>query len=107
MVLADSLNNEESFRGDVSGAVKGVSVFHREVETPFGVFSYRSRYCLLASNICEALRLTLVHPGVGSCRVPNSLAGSRGVALALQGYLAHKKPPPPKDHHRALGIGLL
>jgi len=26
----------------------------------------------------------------------------------IQGYLAHKKtPPPPKDHHRALGIGLL
>ena len=27
--------------------------------------------------------------------------------LELQGYLAHKKQPPPKDHHRALGIGLL
>ena len=26
----------------------------------------------------------------------------------LQGYLAHKKqPPPPKDHHTALGIVLL
>ena len=25
----------------------------------------------------------------------------------LQGYLAHKKLPPPKDHHRSLGIGLL
>ena len=25
----------------------------------------------------------------------------------LQGYLAHKKHPPPQDHHRSLGIGLL
>ena len=25
----------------------------------------------------------------------------------LQGYLAHKKHPPPQDHHRFLGIGLL
>ena len=26
----------------------------------------------------------------------------------LQGYLAHKNPPPPpQDHRRALGIGLL
>jgi len=25
----------------------------------------------------------------------------------LQGYLAHKKPPPPKDHHRTLGMVLL
>ena len=25
----------------------------------------------------------------------------------LQGYLAHKKSPPPWDHHRALSIGLL
>ena len=25
----------------------------------------------------------------------------------LQGYLAHKKQPPPHDHHRALGIALL
>ena len=24
----------------------------------------------------------------------------------LQGYLAHKKRPPPQDLHRALGIGL-
>jgi len=38
-VLADSLNNEESFRGDVSGAVNGVPVLHHEVETPFVVFS--------------------------------------------------------------------
>ena len=26
---------------------------------------------------------------------------------ALQGYLAHKKHPPPQDHPRSLGIGLL
>ena len=25
----------------------------------------------------------------------------------LQGYLAHQKLPPPRDHRRALGIGLL
>ena len=25
----------------------------------------------------------------------------------LQGYLAHRKHPPPSDHHRSLGIGLL
>ena len=25
----------------------------------------------------------------------------------LQGYLAHKKHPPPADHHRSLGVGLL
>ena len=24
----------------------------------------------------------------------------------LQGYLAHKKHPPPEDYHRSLGIGL-
>ena len=24
-----------------------------------------------------------------------------------QGYLAHKKRPPPQEHHRSLGIGLL
>ena len=26
---------------------------------------------------------------------------------AVQGYLAHKKQPPPEDHRRALGIGTL
>ena len=31
--------------------------------------------------------------------------GFRG--LGLQGYLAHKNPPPPWDHRRALGIVLL
>jgi len=25
----------------------------------------------------------------------------------LHGYLAHKKQPPPQDHHRSLSIGLL
>ena len=29
------------------------------------------------------------------------------VALEYVGYLAHKKLQPPKDHHRALGIGQL
>ena len=27
--------------------------------------------------------------------------------MVLQGYLAHKEPPPPQDFHRALGIVLL
>ena len=27
--------------------------------------------------------------------------------VGLQGYLAHKKMPPPQDHHRALGRALL
>ena len=27
--------------------------------------------------------------------------------LRIQGYLAHKKTPPPKDYDRPLGIGLL
>ena len=25
---------------------------------------------------------------------------------SIHGYLAHKKQPPPLDHHRSLGIGL-
>ena len=29
------------------------------------------------------------------------------IMLYIQGYLAHKKPPPPWDHRRALGIFLL
>ena len=29
------------------------------------------------------------------------------IDLGLQGYLAHKKLPPPQDHHRALGAVLL
>ena len=31
----------------------------------------------------------------------------RQVLVSLQGRLTHKKPPPPLDHHRALGVGLL
>ncbi|KAJ1495737.1 hypothetical protein T484DRAFT_3237521 [Baffinella frigidus] len=31
----------------------------------------------------------------------------RGCSVDIQGYLAHKKRPPPWDHRRALGIGLL
>jgi len=26
---------------------------------------------------------------------------------SVQGYFAHKNPPPPQDHHRVLGIALL
>jgi len=38
-------------------------------------------------------------------RVRVRSTGARG--LLLQGYLAHKKPPPPSGFHKALGIGLL
>ena len=31
----------------------------------------------------------------------------RGCGPVIQGYLAHKKHPPPWHHHRYLGIGLL
>ena len=31
----------------------------------------------------------------------------RGVRVRVQGYLAHKKPRPPYDFHRALGKVLL
>ena len=37
---------------------------------------------------------------------PDALVKNRQAA-GLQGYLAHKKLPPPQDHRRALGIGLL
>jgi len=29
------------------------------------------------------------------------------LTMGLQGYLAHKKQPPPKDHHMTLGLVLL
>jgi hypothetical protein len=45
--------------------------------------------------------LKLANPGTIAC------AGTGSVALALQGYLAHKKTPTPWDHHKALGTGLL
>ncbi|KAJ1488225.1 hypothetical protein T484DRAFT_1939738, partial [Baffinella frigidus] len=31
---------------------------------------------------------------------------SSDFTVSVQGYLAHKKQPPPKDHHRAICIGL-
>ena len=34
-------------------------------------------------------------------------SGQGGCVGGLQGYLAHKKPPPPWDQNRSLGIGLL
>ena len=33
--------------------------------------------------------------------------GCVALRIVLQEYLAHKKHPPPQDHHRSLGIGLL
>ena len=42
-----------------------------------------------------------VHVGGGSLqRIQGIFHG------ILQGYLAHKKPPPPKDRHRSLGMVL-
>ena len=39
---------------------------------------------------------------------PSSLGSGFSLrAVRLQRYLAHKKHPPPYDHHRFLGIGLL
>ena len=40
----------------------------------------------------------------GSLVGPSASAHRR---VPVQGYLAHKKQPPPEDHHRSLGIGLL
>ena len=48
--------------------------------------------------------------GLGTAAVvPRSweIAPLSDQTVGLQGYLAHKKPPPPQDHHRALGVGLL
>jgi hypothetical protein len=45
----------------------------------------------------------------GNIRPPpheDSLGGGAYMAR-LQGYLAHKKTPPQKEHHKALGKGLL
>ena len=38
---------------------------------------------------------------------PESIKRQKLTALVLQGYLAHKKLPPPQDHRRALGMILL
>jgi len=35
------------------------------------------------------------------------LYSTRALPRELKGYLAHKKHPPPWDHHRALGVKLL
>ena len=45
--------------------------------------------------------------GAGRMHAP-SLSDDEAVGHEqLQGYLAHKKQPPPFDHHRSPGIGLL
>jgi len=36
-----------------------------------------------------------------------TLESTKRALVGIQGYLAHKKLPPPYDHRRALGIGLL
>ena len=38
---------------------------------------------------------------------PAQFRNNPGTESAIQGYLAHKKRPPPKDRRRTLGIGLL
>ena len=44
--------------------------------------------------------------GVGVPILPILPTGRQGLS-PLQGYLAHKKQPPPLDHHRALDVVLL
>jgi len=44
------------------------------------------------------------------CPVARNPAVGENLATAMppvHGYLAHKKHPPPKDHHRSIGIWLL
>ena len=40
-------------------------------------------------------------------RCASYLCATPGATIRIQGYLADNKLPPPKDHHRALGIALL
>ena len=37
----------------------------------------------------------------------NVLPATADTWQSVQGYLAHKNPPPPQDRHRALGLVLL
>ena len=48
---------------------------------------------------------TTLRSGCGGIESALAVLTRRG--KRVQGYLAHKKLQPPKDHHRALGIGLL
>ena len=48
----------------------------------------------------NALQVSSALPG-------KDAVGRRGGAPLVQGYLAHKKPLPPKDQHRSLGMVLL
>jgi len=45
-----------------------------------------------------------VQPHLGA---KGSCINAQEFSTHIQGYLAHKKPPPPQDFHRALGIVLL
>ena len=52
--------------------------------------------------------LITIYNMYNTCRVLTTICASLSVYAAyLQGYLAHKKHPPPKDHHRSLDIVLL
>ena len=56
-----------------------------------------------ASNVlCVQLPLPIPDEGAHACSIHVDYE-----LLRVQGYLAHKKLPPPYDHRRALGIGLL
>ena len=50
----------------------------------------------------KSIRSLIKHPGANTYTLE-----ARKMALDVQGYLAHKKLPPPQDHHRALGMILL
>ena len=45
-----------------------------------------------------------VLPGYLAHNIPPRPLGPYSSHMPIQGYLAHKKLPPPQDHHRALGI---
>ena len=71
-------------------------VFAEVVESDWRVTSWS--HCYRESVIVILLS------GTNSVRFPPNI---RILTPNLQGYLAHKKVPPPPDHRRALGIVLL
>ena len=58
----------------------------------------------LEGNKEEEEEKILLVQGLGVRQMRGGLTAGN---VRLQGYLAHKKSPPPRDHHRAPGIGIL
>ena len=54
----------------------------------------------MATVLAETNVLSLLRHSLGGCAY-------MAAALAVQGYLAHKNSPFPRDHRRTLGIFLL